>query len=177
MVAGAMGSNFFDYILSMREREARLGGMTDEQAAAQVALTKACLTRLWVGGETADAIEKSDARCKKKVRFDSPPKYVEEWYKLDLSQVWAPVKAPVLVMYGTGDFVTSEAESQALVTRINAQSPRRAHLVTLPMDHGFLAHATPERAWRAEQGIVTPEGVSMKAVDSIVAFVMEAQRK
>jgi dienelactone hydrolase len=88
------------------------------------------------------------------------------------------VKAPVIVMYGTGDFVTSEEESAALVSRINAGGKAdQAKLVVLPMDHGFMAHETPERAWRAEQGIIPPAGLYKRVVDSIESFATETQRR
>ncbi len=178
IVAGAMGTNFLEYILAMRERERHLEGLPDEDVAKAMEITRGCLTRLLVEGQPADRIERENPACKKQVRFDSPPSYIAQWMKLDLSAAWEPVTAPVLVLFGSGDFVTSEEESQALVTRINAASGRQqARLATLPMDHGFLAHPTPDRAWKAEQGVVPPAGLLSRVVDSIESFLIEVQSR
>ena len=44
------------------------------------------------------------------------------------------------------------------------------------MDHDFYAHSTPERSWRAEQGIVPPAGLLMAVVDSIAEFASASGR-
>jgi uncharacterized protein len=178
IAAGAMGTDFMRYVLAMRERERRLEGRPDAEVEQMMAITRGCLHQLLVEGKSPDEIEKANPKCKKQVRFDSPPAYIAQWTKYDLSESWAPVKAPVIVMYGTGDFVTSEEESAALVSRINAGGKAdQAKLVVLPMDHGFMAHETPERAWRAEQGIIPPAGLYKRVVDSIESFATETQRR
>lgn len=178
IVAGAMGTNFLQYVLAMRERERHLEGLPDADVAAAMEVTRGCLNKLLIEGQPADRIEKENPACRKQVRFDSPPSYIAQWMTLDLSAAWEPVTAPVLVLFGSGDFVTSEEESQALVTRINAASGKeQARLATLPMDHGFLAHPTPERAWKAEQGVVPPAGLLSRVVDSIESFLIEVQRR
>ncbi len=178
VAAGAMGTDFLRYILAMRERERRLEGRADEEIAKSMKVTTACLTRLLKDGETPDAIEQQHPECKKQVRFDSPPAYVEQWNRLDLQQAWSQVKAPTLVLYGTGDFVTSEEESAALVAKINkGGNPQQARLEVLPMDHGFFAHSTPERSWRAEQGVVPPAGLLIQVIDTIAEFAAAAGPK
>lgn len=178
ILAGAMGTNFLQYILAMRERERHLEGLPDGEVAKAMEITQGCLSKLLLEGQPADKIEKENPACRKQVRFDSPPSYVAQWMKLDLSAAWQPVTAPVLVLFGSGDFVTSEEESQALVTRINAASGKeQARLATLPMDHGFLAHPTPDRAWKAEQGVVPPAGLLSRVVDSIESFLLEVQSR
>ncbi len=176
--AGAMGTTFHRYILAMRERERRLEGRSDAEVQKSMAITTACLDRLLIKGEAPGDIESSQPECRKQVRFDSPPSYIAQWTRLDLAEAWTHVRAPVLILYGAADFVTSEDESRALVEKINAAAPSPpARLEILPMDHGFLAFGTAQRAWNAEQGIVPPAGVLGEAIDSIDAFFRDLQRR
>ncbi len=145
VLSGAMGTNFHNYVLAMRQRMAALG----QQPPAKLELTRGCLARLLKQRETAEEIVAAQPACRSDVYFDSPPVYIAQWNDLDLAAAWQPLRAPVLLLYGTGDFVSSEAESRALLAKIKG---RAKQLLTLPMDHGFLALATPQQAWNAEVG-------------------------
>jgi uncharacterized protein len=175
-VVGAMGSNFLDYILAMRDRERALEGRSKDEVLKLHEVTQACLTRLLVQEQSPDAIEAAHPECRRQVRFDSPAPFSRQWHKLDLSEAWSHVKAPTLVVYGTGDFVTSEFESQALVVRINANSSpkkQQATYQTQAMDHGFWDHANIQDAWNAEQGKGRKGGVLWSFVDDLVRFFNE----
>ncbi len=172
-VAGAMGSNFIEYIVAMRDRERALEGRSKQGIAQMHAVTQACLARLLEQGQSPDAIEAAHPECKKQVRFDSPTAFTRQWHQFDLSEAWSHVKAPVLVFYGTGDFVTSEFESQTLVVRVNSMAqPKkpRARYRALPMDHGFLAHEDPKSAWEAERGKRTQAYILHSMIDELVSF-------
>lgn len=146
-LTGAMSGGFFDYVVAMRRREAALAGTPSEAA-----IHERCLRRLLLDGVPAGQIEREDPECRRRVRFDSPPSYVAGWLKLDLAHAWRQAPpAPVLVLYGAGDFVTSKELSQGLVSLINAAHSRRAALRILPMDHGLRANATPREAFAAER--------------------------
>ena len=145
VLAGAMGTKFYDYVLAMRRRMAVLG----QQPPAKFELARSCLTRLLKHGESAEAIVAAQPACRSDVYFDSPPAYITQWNALDLAAAWQALREPGLLLYGTADFVSSEAESRALLAKIRSRSKQ---LLTLPMDHGFLALATPQQAWNAEGG-------------------------
>lgn len=145
IAAGGMGTSFLQYMLEMRRRELTLA---HKPVASEMAIHTRCLEALLIEGQSPDAIEAADPACRRRVRFDSPPAYIAEWAKLDLATEWraAPV-VPILVLYGTGDFVTSLSQSQKL-----AEIAPKAKLKTLSMDHSFLDYATPEEAYAAEEG-------------------------
>ena len=67
-VAGAMGSNFIEYVVAMRDRERALEGRSKEEIAQMQAVTQACLARLLEAGQSPDAIEAAHPECKKQVR-------------------------------------------------------------------------------------------------------------
>jgi len=78
---------------------------------------------------------------------------------LNLAEAWKAVDAPVLVIYGTSDFLTSLDEHQYLVDLINSFHKGRATLATIEqMDH-FLARAGTmrESMRRMRDGCFTEE--------------------
>lgn len=165
IAAGGMGTRFQPYMLEMRERDFALAG---KNVAAEMAITTRCLHALFDLGQSPDEIETAMPNCRRRVRFDSPPAYIADWAKLDLAALWrdAP-RVPVLVLYGTGDFVSSLHQSRTLTALIP-----KARLQTLPMDHSFLAYATPEAAYAAEQGKPpTPPRLQTEAVAAVLQFL------
>ncbi len=145
ILAGGMGSRFFDYILEMRRRELALA---NKPLQPDMEIHTRCLDALLNKGESPDDIEKAMPDCRRRVRFDSPPAYTSQWAQLDLARLWRALpRLPVLILYGTADFVTSLEQSKLLQSHIP-----QSRLQTLPMDHGFLDYATPQQAWDAEQG-------------------------
>ena len=167
---GAMSGGFFEYILAMRRRESELAG-----TLAEASVHERCLRRLLIDGVNATEIESEMPECRRKVRFDSPPSYVNDWLRLDLASAWRQAPAtPVLVLYGTGDFVTSAELSEGLVALINAAHPRKATLRTLPMDHGFRAHATQRQAFEAERSPAGGAGLYRDLAKIVAAFLTRA---
>lgn len=167
---GAMSGGFFDYILAMRRREAELAGTPGEAAVHE-----RCLRRLLLDGVPAGEIEREMPDCRRKVRFDSPPSYTNDWLKLDLPRAWreAP-NVPVLTLYGTGDFVTSAELSAGLVALINTVHPGKATLRKLPMDHGLRAYATQRQAFDAERNPASGAGLYSELAKIVARFLTRA---
>ena len=170
-LAGAMGTDFHEYLMAMRRRDLELAGKKNEEIDASLAITKRCTDWLLKDRRTPDDIEKASPDCQHRVRFDSPPPYIQDWADFDLQRMWNETPdVPVLVLYGSGDFVTNEHESRALVDKINAAHPNRAVYKGLPMDHGFLAYENQRDAWDAEQGRGGGATLLSAAVDEIEHF-------
>jgi hypothetical protein len=172
VVAGAMGTTFIDYVLGMRRRELEFARTDKKETESSLAVTSRCLNRLLKDRRSPDEVEKESPGCEHRVRFDSPPLYIQDWADLDLQNAWrqAP-NFPVLVLYGSADFITDEQESRALVEKINAAHPNRATLKILPMDHDFRAFGSQRDAWNAEQGVGAAGGLLPAVVDEIERFV------
>jgi len=77
---------------------------------------------------------------------------------------------PVLVLYGSADFVTSLEESRSLVRTIDRVHRGRARLQVMPMDHEFQFFASQKAAWSAEQQ-GRPGTVYPKLVDVVDKFL------
>lgn len=167
---GAMSGGFFDYILAMRRREAELAG-----TPAEAAVHERCLRRLLIDGVEAGQIEREMPDCRRKVRFDSPPSYTNDWLKLDLPRAWRQAPSvPVLTLYGTGDFVTSATLSAGLVALINDAHPGKASLRKVPMDHGFRAYATQRQAFDAERNPTPGAGLYSELARIVAKFLTRA---
>jgi hypothetical protein len=153
VAAGAMGTSFFDYVYAMRRRELELSGKSPTETDAEMKLNRTCTERLLRDRKTPDEIEAENPDCRHRVRYDSPPPYIQDLADVDLKKVWqeAPNR-PVLVLYGSGDFVTNEHESRSLADTINQVHPKEATLRILPMEHGLLAIPSQQDAWNAEHG-------------------------
>lgn len=128
VVAGGMGSSFFDYILEMRRRQL---SANPKLMDAEMAIHLRCLHALLNEGKSPADIEAAMPDCRRRVRFDSPPSFVAQWAALDMGVAWSQSpRVPVLVMHGEHDQVTSLAQSRQLTSLIPS-----ARLEILPMDH------------------------------------------
>lgn len=67
---------------------------------------------------------------------------------LNIAEPWTKVAAPVLVVYGTSDFVTTREDHERIAGMINHAHPGNATLKLVPgMDHHFDVAASPQQAW------------------------------
>ena len=104
-----------------------------------------CAYRFHVLHETPQTIAAALPGCAKSLVFPQPYTYMQQVGDVDQAAHWKRIDRPALVIYGTSDFVTSEADSRYLVDMINGFHPGRASLRVIEgMDHG-LASAPPQR--------------------------------
>jgi pimeloyl-ACP methyl ester carboxylesterase len=164
LLNGVMGTSFANYVFAMRERIATLGNLPTSQRQ----LTRTCLERLLRQGQSVDAIVAAQPACRQEVYFDSPPAYIAQWNTLNLAEAWRAQDIPVLLLYGRADFVSSESESRALLKKIRSRSKR---MLTLPMDHGFLAADNPKQAWEIETGRRPSPGLYPPVITHILTWL------
>ncbi len=161
---GAMGTIFSNYVLAMRERMAKLGNQPPEK----LELTRECLDRLLNKNQLPEDIVATQPACRAEVYFDSPPAYIAQWNAINLADVWRPLQTPVLLLYGQADFISSEAESRALFTKIKSRSKK---LLILPMDHGFVAVDQQPQAWDIETGKRPSPGLYTPVIGHLRAWL------
>jgi pimeloyl-ACP methyl ester carboxylesterase len=74
-------------------------------------------------------------------QYGRPAAFYQQLQALNLGQAWQDVKAPVLVVYGTGDTIMSRADSNAISETVNCVHPNAAqNYVVEHMDHLFTVH-------------------------------------
>ncbi len=88
------------------------------------------------------------------IKYPASDAYLRDVAALNLPALWAPLDLPVLVVYGNADFITSEADSRAILEDVNRAHPGRGELRIIDhMDH-YLTDAADQatslkspRAW------------------------------
>lgn len=93
---------------------------------------------------------------------------------VNLAEHWKRIDRPVLVVYGTSDFVTSESDSRYLVDMINGFHPGRASLRVIEgMNHGLESAPPPGEEIRRAGG---PPGEVHPELLPIVRTWLDAAR-
>ncbi len=142
VVAETIGKSWYEYELVNLRRQLLLRGRPYDEVERVVRRKEYCNHRLYVEGETPEQIAKDAPDCAQLPgEMLAPYTYMRQLVGLNLAEAWKSVEAPVLVVYGTSDFLTSLDEHQYLVDLINSFHRGRATLATIEqMDH-FLARA------------------------------------
>lgn len=142
VVAETVGKSWSEYELVNLRRQLLLRGQPYDEVERLVERKGYCNHRLYVAGETPEQIAKDAPDCAQlPIQPPAPYTYMRQVAGLNLAGVWKAVDAPVLVIYGTSDFLTSLDEHQYLVDLINSFHKGQATLAAIDqMDH-FLARA------------------------------------
>jgi pimeloyl-ACP methyl ester carboxylesterase len=142
VVAETIGKSWYEYELVNLRRQLLLRGRPYDEVERMVRRKEYCNHRLYVEGETPEQIAKDAPDCAQlPSQPPAPYTYLRQVVSLNLAESWKAVDAPVLVIYGTSDFLTSLDEHQYLVDLINSFHKGQATLATIEqMDH-FLARA------------------------------------
>jgi dienelactone hydrolase len=175
VVAGGMGTNFVSYMRAMFQKDLELAGRSTDEIQPTMKVVGRCTSRLFLDRQPPGSVESSMPDCKRYVHYDSPPPYLQDLADANLGKIWEDAPpVPVLVLYGSGDFVTNLAESEALKGTINRAHPATAILKVLAMDHEFRQAESQQDAWRSEQGQIPPRPLLSDAVDEVQRFLSRA---
>ena len=95
---------------------------------------------LLVERQTLDQVVAADSTCRPYVQYPAHYTYMQQVNAQNVPALWRAVRARVLVVYPTSDFITSEPEHRYLVDAINAMHPNQATFATVAgMDHYLAA--------------------------------------
>ena len=71
-------------------------------------------------------------------QYGRPAAFYQQLQALNLGEAWQNVKAPVLVIRGTGDNIMSRTDNGAIVRIVNQVHPGQARYLEIPeMTHGL----------------------------------------
>lgn len=147
------GMNWLEYELANLRRQLVLLGRPYDEVEQAMRLHVRCTTRFYVAHEAPADIERAIPACAGTLALPQPWTYMQQVGDVDQAAHLKRVDRPVLVMYGTSDFVTSESDSRYLVDMINGFHPGRASLrVVDGMDHGLEVAPPPREAIRRPPG-------------------------
>lgn len=149
VVAETIGIDWFEYELATWRRQSVLDGDTPTQTDQLLRSKEVCMHRLLIERQSEESIEDLMPECKRRNLYPVEALYMQQVAALNIAEPWAKVHVPVLVVYGTADFVTAEAEHQRIVDIVNGSHPDSAELKIIEgMDHHLEIMGTPERAYQ-----------------------------
>ncbi len=158
-----------EYTLENVRRQRALAGLPLDEVDVAVRDAELCAHHFFVQHERPQQVEAIGPACARMLRGfgDVPYTYMQEIGDLSLARQWKQADIPVLVIYGTSDFLTSADESRYLVELINSFHPGRATYAEVPgMAHGFTVYASQKEFMTDKK----PHPYSRKVLDLILGW-------
>jgi uncharacterized protein len=148
IIAEGVGRNWIEYELANLRRQLELAGQTPDRTDALMRTKEECMHRLLIDRAAETDIELAEPACKDMNTYPAPASYLQQAAALNVAEPWMNLFVPVLAIYGTADFVTTQADHQRIVDIVNASRPGLATLtLILGMDHHLDAVDTPQQAY------------------------------
>ena len=149
IAADGVATNWFEYELLNLRRQAELGGESPSSVDAELRLKEVCMHRLLIERKSEQEIEHDMPDCSEHDRYPVAAAYLQQVAAVNMAELWTRVGVPVLALYGTGDFVTSEEDHRRIVAIVNASHPGTAVLHTIDgMDHYLTMTGPPQAAFK-----------------------------
>ncbi|HEY8562230.1 MAG TPA: alpha/beta fold hydrolase [Pyrinomonadaceae bacterium] len=175
IVAGTVGKSWFEYELENLRRQLLMRSVAPEEAERRVRRKEYCNYRLYRNLETPEEIAKTAPDCV--ALPNQPPQpytFMRQVADLNLAAHWKTTDAPVLLIYGSADFLTSAEEHRYLSGIINGYRAGSAKFVEIPnMTHGFRFAASPLEAMRQSSGEFPEGGFKTEALTEIEKWLGE----
>jgi pimeloyl-ACP methyl ester carboxylesterase len=159
---------FLEYLIDTRRRQNLLKHVAYDEMERRLRANERCNHRLLIERETSDQILKDTPECGDFISYPAPNSYLQQWAALNLAEEWKKVEAPVLVVYGTSDFVSTIADDPYMVDVINSFHPGYASLRAIPnMEHGLT------KAPSMEASISRPAGAPREFEPAVLEAIKE----
>jgi pimeloyl-ACP methyl ester carboxylesterase len=141
VVVNTVAKPFLEYLMDTRRRQHLLRRTPYDEMERRLRLNEQCNHRLVIERETPDQLLKEIPDCGDYITYPAPYTYMQQWAAFNPAAEWKKVDAPVLVVYGTSDYISTIVDDPYLVDIINSFHPGRATIKAIPnMDH-YLTHA------------------------------------
>jgi pimeloyl-ACP methyl ester carboxylesterase len=135
-VAETIGTSWIEYDLTNVRRQLLLAGVPYDEVDRRLRRHEVCAHRYFVEKQT-------DPACAEEIHAPAPDTYMQQIASLDLAPLWKTIDAPVLIIYGTADFVTDSYQGEYLRDMINAFHQGHATYIRIEgMDHGLTLTGT-----------------------------------
>ncbi len=148
IVADTVATNWAEYEFENYRRQAVLRGVPYEEIERNVRQSRVCKEKLWYENQTPEQITKEIPNCAGWLQAPASYTYMRQLVERNFAEMWKKVTVPVLIIYGSSDFLTSSAEHVYLRDMINSFQNGRAKYVEIPqMDHYFERAATQKESY------------------------------
>jgi alpha-beta hydrolase superfamily lysophospholipase len=148
VIAEGVGRNWIEYELANLRRQLELDGTAPDKVDAQMSTKEACMHRLLIERTPEADIETDQPACKQMNAYPASAGYLQQAAALNIAEPWMNLSVPVLAIYGTADFITTQLDHQRIVDIVNAGHPGLAALTRIEgMDHHLDFAGTPQQAY------------------------------
>ena len=128
-------------------------GAVATQAAANRLYGPKAIELLRQGVSPAEVV-KANPNCTDFIEYPAAYTYMRQWAQLNIAETWKKVTAPVLIVYGTSDFVASTGDHPYLADMLNSFHPGQATLKAIAgMDHYMTKAASMEASLLRTDGV------------------------
>ena len=127
---------FFEYLIQTRRLQNTLARVPFDEIDRRARLNELCNHKLLVDKQSFDDVVKVMPLCRDYITYPASYTYMQQWAALDLASEWKNVSAPVLIIYGTADYVSNIADDPYMADVLNSFHPGSATLKEVKnMDH------------------------------------------
>lgn len=154
VVVNTVAKSFLEYLTETRRRQMLLSHTQYDELERRLRLNEECNHRLLIEKETPDEVLKNSPSCKDFIEYPAPYTYMQQWAALNLAEEWKKIESPVLVVYGTADYIATQADHPYLADIINSFHAGHATLKAINgMDHYMTQAGTMEESMKRTTGI------------------------
>jgi len=167
----------FEYLIDTRRRQNLLDKVPFDEMERKLRLNEVCNHRLLIEKQSFEDVVKNSPECRDYITFPAAYTYMQQWAAINPAEEWKKIGAPVLIVYGTSDFVSTIADDAYMAEVINSFHPGNATLQMIAnMDHAMFKAASMEQSmnWPANM----PREFEPAVLDTIKAWLQtEVVRK
>jgi alpha-beta hydrolase superfamily lysophospholipase len=177
VVLEAVGRDWPEYEIRNLRRDLELDA-EPASAVDEALVEKAqCMQRLFYENQSEAEIERTMPSCREHNGiYPVSADYMRQVARINVIEPWAHLGLPVLVVYGTSDFETEQADHERIVAVVNAAHPQTATLQVIPaMSHG-LGHAASPKVAETDDETRTAERYDAQVSDIVIAWLRAALR-
>ena len=148
IVAEAVGRNWFEYELWNLRRQLELGGESPSRVDATLAAKEICTHRLLIEKEPEAEIERTQPGCRIHNAYPVAAAYMQQLAALNIAEPWEHFSVPLLVIYGTANFVTTVVDHRRIAGIVNSHHPGMAEMRLINgVGHHLDRAATQQQAY------------------------------
>jgi uncharacterized protein len=175
-VINTVAKSFLEYLSDTRRRQNLLRHTPFDELERRLRLNEQCNHRLLIERQAPTQLLKDIPACSDYIAYPAPYTFMQQWAALNLAEEWKKVDAPVLVIYGTSDYISTIADDPYLAEIIDGFHPGRATLSAIPnMDHYMIKASSMEESMNRPAG--APAQFEPKLIDVIKEWLSQLINK
>lgn len=176
IVINTVAKSFLEYLSDTRRRQNLLRHTPFDELERRLRLNEQCNHRLLIERQAPTQLLKDIPACNDYIAYPAPYTFMQQWAALNLAEEWKKVDAPVLVIYGTSDYISTIADDAYLAEIIDGFHPGRATLSAIPnMDHYMIKASSMEESMNRPAG--APAQFEPKLIDVIKEWLSQLINK